>query len=134
MKIVAGIQRIMLGLIFLASGINHFVHPGHASSFGTQTAREYMTVMQATPYGHVLYGLEIVCSVLLIAGVFVPVALTILAGYIFNIYMFRIFLDPSLSPWPAIVTVLWILTFVRYRHAFRALLLPRAPLRNLGEE
>jgi uncharacterized membrane protein YphA (DoxX/SURF4 family) len=133
MKIVAAIQRITLGLIFLASGINHFVHPGHASSFGTQTAREYMTVMQATPYGHVLYGLEIVCGILLIAGVFVPVALTILAGYIFNIYMFRIFLDPSLSPWPVIVTVLWIFTFVRYRHAFRALLLPRAPLANLGE-
>ncbi|HXM12516.1 MAG TPA: hypothetical protein VN946_21370 [Terriglobales bacterium] len=101
--------------------------PGHASSFGTPTAREYMTVMQATPYGHVLYGLEIVCGILLIAGVFVPVALTILAGYIFNIYMFRIFPDPSLSPWPVIVTVLWIFMFVRYRHAFRALLLPRAP-------
>jgi hypothetical protein len=93
-----------------------------------------MTVMQATPYGHVLYGLEIVCGILLIAGVFVPVALTILAGYIFNIYMFRIFPDPSLSPWPVIVTVLWIFMFVRYRHAFRALLLPRAPAPNRGEE
>ena len=27
MKIIAVIQRMMLGLIFLASGINHFVHP-----------------------------------------------------------------------------------------------------------
>jgi hypothetical protein len=26
-KIIAVIQRMMLGLIFLASGINHFVHP-----------------------------------------------------------------------------------------------------------
>lgn len=124
MKIIAVIQRMMLGLIFLVSGIDHFVHSGHAPSFGTLLAREYMAVMQATPYGHVLYALEIVCGLVLIAGVFVPVALTILAGYIFNIYMFRVFLDPSLSPWPVIVTVLWIFTFVRYRHAFRALLLP----------
>jgi|HubBroStandDraft_1064217.scaffolds.fasta_scaffold128584_2 uncharacterized membrane protein YphA (DoxX/SURF4 family) len=82
MKIIAVIQRMMLGLIFLASGINHFVHSGHEPSFGTPRAREYMAVMQATPYGQVLYAIEIVCGLGLIAWVFVPVALTILAGYI----------------------------------------------------
>jgi hypothetical protein len=46
---VAVIQRIMLGFILLVSGINHFVHPGHALSLGSQTAHEHMTVMQATP-------------------------------------------------------------------------------------
>jgi putative oxidoreductase len=127
MKIVAVIQRILLGTIFLTSGIKGFVRFGHVPSFGTSIAREYMEVMQATPYGRVLFGVQILCGLMLIARVFVPVALTILAGYIFNIYMFDIFLDPRLSPWPVIVTVLWVFTFVRYRHAFRVLLLPRTP-------
>jgi uncharacterized membrane protein YphA (DoxX/SURF4 family) len=123
MKVIAVVQRIMPGVIFLGSGINGFVR-FHSPGFATPIAREYMAVMQATPYGHVLFGLQILCGLMLIAGVFVPVALTILAGYIFNIYMFGIFLDPMLNPMPVIaVTVLWILTFVRTRHAFRAFFL-----------
>jgi hypothetical protein len=55
MNIIVAIQRIMLGLIFLESGINGFVR-FHSPSFGTPIAREYMAVMQATPYGHVLFG------------------------------------------------------------------------------
>lgn len=129
MRIIAVIQRIVLGLIFLQSGINGFGR-FHSPAFGTPIAREYMVVMQATPYGHVLFGLQILCGLTLIAGVFVPVGLTILAGYIFNIYMFRIFLDPTLNPMPVmVVTVLWIFTFVGYRHAFWVFFLP---LKSVG--
>lgn len=38
-------------------------------------------------------------------GLFVPVALTILAGYLFNIYRFHIFLDPSRSSSIVVATV-----------------------------
>jgi hypothetical protein len=64
---------------------------------------------------------------LLLARVFVPIALTILAGYLFNIYMFHIFLDRTFSPLALAVTVLWMLTFLRNRAAFQMLLLPRPP-------
>jgi uncharacterized membrane protein YphA (DoxX/SURF4 family) len=97
MKIVARAQRISLGLIFVVYGMNGLVRFGHTPSFNTSAAREFMAVMQATPYAHVLFGLQVVCGVLLIADVFVPLALTVLAGYLFNIYMFHIFMDPSRS-------------------------------------
>jgi uncharacterized membrane protein YphA (DoxX/SURF4 family) len=126
MKTVALVQRILLGTIFLVHGLAGFL-PGHAPSFGTEIAREYMKVMQATPYAHVLFGLQALCGLLLIAGVFVPLALTILAGYLFNIYMFHLFLDPSRSLSTVVVTVLWILTFVRYREAFRMFFRLRSP-------
>jgi uncharacterized membrane protein YphA (DoxX/SURF4 family) len=126
MKVPAFISRILLGVIFIVYGANGFFRFGHTDPFATPIAREYMTVMLATPYGHILFGLQIACGLLLIAGVFVPVSLTILAGYIFNIYMFHIFLDQSKSLSTVAVTVFWMVTFVSYRPAFRALLHHRA--------
>jgi uncharacterized membrane protein YphA (DoxX/SURF4 family) len=122
MKIVAVVQRVTLGAIFVVYGLNGLVR---APSFDTTIAREYMTVMRATPYAHVLFALQITCGLLLIAGIYVPIALTILAGYIFNIYMFHIFLDPSFSTSTVMVTVLWGLMFARYWDAFRALFRPQ---------
>ncbi len=64
--------------------MNGFFRFSHAAAFDTAIAREYMAVMQATPYAHILFGLQMACGLLLIANVFVPAALTILAGYLFN--------------------------------------------------
>jgi len=97
--------------------------------FTAAAARELMMVMQATPYGHVLFGLQIVCGFLLLARLFVPIALTILAGYLFNIYMFHIFLDHAFNPLALFASVLWALTFLRHRDAFRTILRPR-PLKT----
>jgi hypothetical protein len=47
MKVIAVVQRRMLAVIFLGSGINGFVR-FHSPVFGTPIAREYMAVMQAT--------------------------------------------------------------------------------------
>jgi putative oxidoreductase len=125
MKFLAHIQRSLLGLIFLVTGLNGFLRFLHEPSFKTPVARELMAVMHATPYGHVLFGLQIVCGLLLLARLFVPVALTILAGYLFNIYMFHLFLDHTFNPSVLLVSVLWMLTFIRNRDAFRMILRPR---------
>jgi hypothetical protein len=55
MKIVANVQRILLGLIFVVYGMNGLVRFGHAPSVDTAAAREFMAVMQTTPYAHVLF-------------------------------------------------------------------------------
>jgi hypothetical protein len=98
MKVLAHIQRSLLGLIFVVTGLNGFFRFLHQPSFKTAAARELMVVMQATTSGHVLFGLQIVCRFLLLARLFVPIALTILAGYLFNIYIFHVFLDHTLNP------------------------------------
>jgi hypothetical protein len=86
--------------------MNGFVRFSHAPVFDTAIAWEYMTVMRATPCAHVLFGLQAACGLLLIASVFVPTALTIVAGHLFNIYMFHTSLDPSRSLSTMIVTIL----------------------------
>jgi putative oxidoreductase len=131
MKVLAHVQRSLLGLIFVVTGLNGFLRFLHQPPFTAAAARELMMVMQATPYGHVLFGLEIVCGFLLLARLFVPIALTILAGYLFNIYMFHIFLDHTFNPLALFASVLWVLTFLRNRDAFRTILRPR-PLKTAG--
>ncbi len=127
LRIVAHIQRSLLGLIFLLNGLNGFVHFRQALAFQTPIARECMAVMQATPYGHVLAGVQILSGVLLLLRLFVPFALTVIAAFLFNIYMFHLFLDHTFSPLALIVTVLWVCTYARNRAAFRLMLLPKIP-------
>jgi hypothetical protein len=67
---------MLLGLISLLSGTNGFVRFGRAPSFETAVARDYLAVMPATPYGHILFGLQILWGLLVIADLFVPLALT----------------------------------------------------------
>jgi putative oxidoreductase len=121
MKIISLFARLVLGAIFVASGIMGIL-PGHAPSFSTELAKQYMAVMQATPYGHVLFAGQIVCGLLLIADLFVPMALVVLGAYLFNIVMFHIFIEPAHYALALLLAVLWVLTFLRYRDPFRPLL------------
>ncbi len=54
MKIVAVVQRVLLGAIFVVYGLNGFVRFTGPPSFEAPIARQYMSVMQATPYAHAL--------------------------------------------------------------------------------
>ena len=129
MKFLPHVQRSLLGLIFVVTGLNGFFRFLPQRPFTAAAARELMMVMQATPYGHVLFGLQTVCGFLLLARLFVPLALTILAGYLFNIYMFHMFLDHTFNPLALLASVLWVLTFLRHRDAFHTILRPR-PLKT----
>ena len=128
MRIISHLQRSLLGLVFVITGLNGLLHFLHDPSFKTAVARSYMQI-QSTPYGQILFALQIVCGLLLLARVFVPLTLTILAAHLFNIWMFHLFLDHSFSPLALIATALWVFTFLRYRGAFRTLLLPKIPER-----
>ena len=122
MRVTSNIARILLRLLFLVYGLNGFFRFGHSAPFETAIAREYMDVMLATPYGHVLFALQVVCGIALLCNLFVPLALTILAAYLFNIYLFHLFLDPSKSGSTFLATLLWILTSMRYKGSLRGLL------------
>ncbi len=133
MKVFSTVCRILLGLVFVLSGLNGFVRFGHAPAFSTALAREYMVLMLATPYGHILFGIQLICGVLLLADLFVPAVLVVLAAYLFNIYMFHIFLEPGKLALVLLLTVLWVGLFFRYREAFHPLLRARNSFRS-GEE
>jgi uncharacterized membrane protein YphA (DoxX/SURF4 family) len=87
--------RIVLGGGFVVFGLNGFLnfmpmppHPGPAGEFlGALGASGYMFPL--------IKGIELVTGLLLLAGRYVPLALTLLAPVMVNILAFHLFLEPS---------------------------------------
>lgn len=85
--------RILMGLIFLASGIAFFftTPPPMEGAPG-----DFFKGMAATGYFfYLLKGTEIACGALLLSGRFVPLALVVLAPVVLNIVMVHLFLMPQ---------------------------------------
>jgi len=69
----------------------------------------------------VVFALQLVCGLMLLANRYVPLALTILGPIIFNIILFHVFMEPSGLPLAALVTVLWAVLAYRARSVFAVL-------------
>jgi uncharacterized membrane protein YphA (DoxX/SURF4 family) len=114
--------RILLGLVFFVFGLNFFLHfiplppvPAAAGAFeGAMVATHYIFEL--------LKVLEVVCGALLLAGYFVPLALTLLAPIVVNIFFFHAVLAPAGLPVPVVVLALEIYLAWSYRSVFRAML------------
>ncbi len=87
------IARMLLGFVFLGSGIAFF--------FTTPPPLEgamadFFKGMAATGYFfYLLKGTEITCGLLLMLGMYVPLALVILAPVILNIFLVHAFMAPE---------------------------------------
>ena len=90
--------RILLGLIYVVFGLNFFFQfipmppPPEAMGafFGALMSTGYMM--------YVVKAIEIVCGVLLIANLFVPLSMILLAPITINIFLAHIFLAPAGLP------------------------------------
>jgi uncharacterized membrane protein YphA (DoxX/SURF4 family) len=94
MKIATDVARYLLGAVFFAFGLNGFLNfiklppmPPEAGEFlGAMVKTGYlMTVVKLT---------EVVCGSLLLSGLFVPLALVLLAPVVVNIVLFHLYLTP----------------------------------------
>jgi putative oxidoreductase len=124
MKTTVSIARVLLGLLFLVFGLNGFMHfiPS-PSPIGL--AGQFLGAMFVSHYLSVVFALQVVAGVLLLANRFVPAALTILAPLLVNIALFHALLSP-VGYAPAVIAVaLWSLVFASQRGAFRPLLASR---------
>jgi putative oxidoreductase len=121
MKIASTIARYLLGLIFLTFGLNGFLHfiPMPPP---TGVAAQFLGALFVSRFYVVIFLLQIVPAVLLLANRFVPLALTILGAMIFNILCFHIFMAPAGLPLAVVATGLWFLTTWRVRSAFTSIL------------
>ena len=122
MKIATVIARVFLGLIFVTFGSNAFLHfirmpPPPAGLVG-----EYLHALSASGYIYVIGGFQVIAGLLLLIGRFVPLALTILAAMIVNIWCFHILLAPAGFEPAIIVTILELFLVWRYRDAFAGIL------------
>ncbi|HEY0795453.1 MAG TPA: DoxX family membrane protein [Acidisarcina sp.] len=127
MKIAALIARILLGLVFVVFGLNgffNFIHqppmPGPAGEFAgaMMTSHSFLAVA----------AIEVIGGALLLAGQFIPLALTVLGPVIFNILMFHIFMAPTGLPIAVVVAVLWFIVFLYVRSAFAGIFAQHVPL------
>jgi len=124
MKIVVIIARILLGVIFVAFGLNAFFHflprwlpPGLAGQFVGAMFHSHYVLFVST--------FEVISGVLLLVDRYVPLALTILAPIILNIIMFHILLPPIGWQPGVLAAILWIFLFIHYRKYFACIFVQR---------
>jgi uncharacterized membrane protein YphA (DoxX/SURF4 family) len=124
--------RILLGLIFFVFGLNGFFHflpqppmSGPAADFlGALVATGYMLPL--------IKGTEVVGGALLLSGRYVPLALTLLAPVIVNIFAFHLFLAPSGLALPAVVVALEIFLARSFWSAFANVVRSRSTPSDAG--
>ena len=117
MKITFTIARILLGLLFTVFGLNGFLHfiPMQPP---TGLAGQYMGALFLSHYLVIVFLVQFLGGVLLLANRYVPLALILLGPVIVNIICFHAFLAPEGLPLALITTLLWVAVFVAVRRAF----------------
>jgi uncharacterized membrane protein YphA (DoxX/SURF4 family) len=128
------VVRVLLGLVFFVFGLNGFLHflpqppmPGPAGELlGAFGAAGYMFPL--------IKGTEVLCGALLLGGRFVPLALTMLAPVVVNIFAFHLVLAPAGLALPIVVVGCEIYLAWAYREAFRPLLQANAKPASVAPE
>ena len=128
MRTASAIARYLLGVIFLVFGLNGFLHfiPLPPPS---GVAGQFMGALFVSHYLTLIFGLQVIAAVLLLANRYVPLALAVLAPVIVNILAFHASMAPSGLPLALFVAVLWVVIFVDVRPAFAGLFQSRSRAR-----
>jgi hypothetical protein len=117
MKIAFTVARILLGLLFTIFGLNGFLHfipqqpiPGLAG--------QYIGALFVSHYLVVVFLLQLIGGLLLLANRYVPLGLLLLGPVLVNILLFHSFMAPAGLPMALIATLLWLVVFAGVRKAF----------------
>ena len=125
MKIAMVIVRSLVGLLFVFASVTFLfglitpppMPDGSLKSFneGLAASGYFFTLLKIT---------ELVCGLLLLSGWFVPLALVILSPIVINILMVHTFLDRTGLPVAIFLVAAFIFMAYYYRKAFAPLLTP----------
>ena len=127
MKTAAVVVRILLGLVFTIFGLNGFLQFLHMPP-PPEPAMAFFGALAATGYMiKLVFATQLIAGVLLLIGLFVPLALALLAPVIVNIFLFHVFLAPEGLPLAIVVVTLELLLVAAHRDAFAPMLRPRTP-------
>ncbi|HYZ16333.1 MAG TPA: DoxX family membrane protein [Candidatus Acidoferrum sp.] len=123
------IARLLLGLLFTFAGASaFFMTPPHLPGL----AGAFNDVFSQSHWSLFLGAAQVVIGVLLLINRFVPLALIMLAAFLYNSFAFHITMAQSSLFAPLIVTALWALISWKYRSLFALLLAPAPPLEQQG--
>ena len=119
MNVAATIARLLLGLLFTAAGAMAFFianpppQPGLAGTFNDVFVHSHWALFVGAA--------QLVIGVLLLANRYVPVALVMLAAFLYNSFAFHITMAPGALLAPVVILALWLLLALKYRPAFAPL-------------
>ena len=128
MKIAMIVVRTLMGLLFLFASVSYFLMimgvfpmpplegPMKTYNEGLAASGYFFTLLKVT---------ELVCSILLLTGRFVPLALVVLSPIIINIFFVHLFLDQTGLPVAIFLIAANIFLAYCYRDAFKPLLTSR---------
>jgi putative oxidoreductase len=122
MKIVSVIARYLLGLMFTVFGLNGFLNFIHQPPPTNPLALQFLIAVSASHFAAFFFALQVIGGVLLLSGIFVPLALTLLAAELYNILAFHLTMAPASIPPALVACVLWVLVFLQYRDSFNGVL------------
>jgi len=126
-RLLPHVVRILLGLMFCVFGLNGFLNfiPQPETPMPEAAAAFAGALMNSGFMMQLVAGTQLIVGLLLLSGLFVPLALALLAPIIVGIISFHIFLAPS-TIGPGIVVLVFELYLAwAYRHAFRPMLAMR---------
>lgn len=115
------IARILLGLIFVVFSANYVLQfiPVEAN----EAAGAFMGALGGTGYMWPMIKIvEFIVGVMLLAGVFVPLALVLLAPITVNIVLLHLFLDTAGLPMGIVILALQVFLAWSYRDSFQGVL------------
>ncbi len=116
MIVAATIARILLGLLFITAGTFSFfvAHPAPVPGL----AGEFTDVFYRSHWALFVAAAQVALGVLLLVNRFVPVALIMLAAFLYNSLAFHLTMLPSTASVPIVVLALWFLVAWPYRRLF----------------
>jgi putative oxidoreductase len=126
MKIASVIARYLLGLIFLAFGLNGFLHFIPMPPPKGALAAQFGGAIFASHYWVVVFSIQVIGGVLLLVNRFVVLALVLLGPVIVNIFFFHALMAPEGLPLAIVVVVLWLILAVRYKQYLAGIFVQRA--------
>ena len=132
MRIAALVARYLLGIMFFVFGLNGFLHFLPQPPLPPGLAPEYFKVMGGSHIMTVAFSLQLIGGILLLAGRFVPLALTLLGPVIANILLYHLTMDPKGIPPGLVALILWGIVFYSVRSAFAGIFAARVDPQAVG--
>ena len=120
MKIASTIARYLLGLMFTVFGLNGFLNFIHQPLPANPLAIQFFVAISASHFAAFFFAVQLIGGLLLLSGLFVPLALPLLAAVLYNILAFHLTLAPGIAP-GLVACALWLLVFLQYRESFNGI-------------
>ena len=110
MKIVSTIARYLLGAMFTVFGLNGFFHFIPSPAFPPGYLMDFFTAIVGSGFYIMVFGVQLICGILLLINQYVPLAIVALAATLVNILTFHATMNPQGFPMAIVATILWFLT------------------------